>query len=396
MTSALGKVANRAFCRACGADDLEAFYEVASIPSQTCVLLDTADDAAAYPTGGIELAFCKTCGFIQNTAFDQNKVDYSQPTEESQAFSPEFQRFAANLASTLIERHRLEDKVVLEIGCGKGDFLSLLAERGIGEGIGIDPGYLPNRQVDGAKLSFMKDWYGPDDVHLTADLVLTRHLLEHVPNVAEFTGWLLDSTAATPGGALFTEVPDTRRVLREGAFWDVYYEHCSYFTVGSLARMLRSAGLHIEHLELAYNGQYLLADGIPGETGPPDPIEEPVDELAADVAGFATHAAQQVEEWRTRIDDLVGRGDQVAVWGGGSKAVAFLAAVATGAPGVTVVDINPHKQGKFLPGSAIEVEPPQVLVVKEPQLVVPMNPIYEGEIRSDLTAMGLDTEVVSL
>ena len=380
-------------CRACGGGDIESFYEVASIPSQTCVLLDTAEEAASYPTGSIVLGFCRDCGFIQNTVFDPEDIDYSQPTEESQAFSPEFQRFAAALASDLVEGHRLEGRTVLEVGCGKGDFLQLLAERGIAEGVGIDPGYLPNREVDGATLRFSRHWYGPDDVGLTGDLVLTRHLLEHIPNVAEFTGWLMASTRASPGAGLFTEVPDVRRVLREGAFWDIYYEHCSYFTLGSLGRMLRDAGLRLDRLEMGFGDQYLLADGVPGEMTDPHPAEEPVDELAVEVAGFATEAAQRVADWRARIEHQDGH---VAVWGGGSKAVAFLAAVGADAGAVTVVDINPHKKGKFLPGTAVEVEPPQVLVDRRPELVIPMNPIYESEIRRDLASMGLDPAVIPL
>jgi SAM-dependent methyltransferase len=382
-------------CRACDRPGPEVFYEVESIPSQTCVLLDSASAAASYPTGSIELAFCRNCGFIQNNVFDPNVVDYSQPTEESQAFSPEFQRFAGDLASRLVERHGLEGRRVLEVGCGKGDFLLLLAERGIAEGIGIDPGYLPNREVDGARLEFIKDWYGPDLRHLTADLVVSRHLLEHIPNVAEFTGWLTSSAAATPDAGLFTEVPDVRRVLREGAFWDVYYEHCSYFTLGSLGRMLRRQGLSLERLETGFGGQYLLADAIPGAMAEPHPAEESVAELGADVAVFRAHAEAQVKAWHDRIEDLQRRGEQVAVWGGGSKAVAFLAAVGA-ISAITVVDVNPHKQGRFLPGSAAEVEPPGVLTDRKPSLVIPMNPIYEDEIRNDIAAMGLDPAVISL
>ncbi|GMQ86124.1 MAG: class I SAM-dependent methyltransferase [Acidimicrobiia bacterium] len=380
-------------CRACGGADIEPFYEVASIPSQTCVLLDTAEEAAAYPTGSIALGFCTDCGFIENTVFDPQDIDYSQPTEESQAFSPEFQRFAAALASDLVERHRLEGRTVLEVGCGKGDFLQLLARSGIANGIGIDPGYLPNREADGAALRFVREWYGPDDVGLTGDLVLSRHLLEHIPNVAEFAGWLVASTRASPGAGLFTEVPDVRRVLREGAFWDVYYEHCSYFTLGSLGRMLRKTGLRLERLEMGFGDQYLLADAVPGDMTDPHPAEEPVADLAVDVAGFATEAAQRVADWRATIERQDGH---VAVWGGGSKAVAFLAAVGAAAGAVTVVDINAHKQGKFLPGTAIEVKPPRVLVARNPQLVIPMNPIYESEIRSDLATMGLDPAVIPL
>ena len=383
-------------CQACGAGDLEPIYEVASIPTQTCVLLDTAAAAAAYPTGSIMLGFCGDCGFIQNTRFDPESIDYSQPTEESQAFSPEFQRFATGLASELVERHDLEDKTVFEVGCGKGDFLQSLAERGIAKGIGIDPGYLPNREVDGAGLRFIKDWFGPGNAELTGDLVLTRHLLEHIPNVSEFIGWLLVSTRASPGAAMFTEVPDVRRVLREGAFWDVYYEHCSYFTLGSLGRTLRRTGLHLDRLEMGFGNQYLLADGVPGESSDPHPAEESVDELAAEVADFAMEAERMVGDWRRRIEAVLDGDGLVVVWGGGSKAVAFLAALGVAPDAITVVDINPHKQGKFLPGTAIEVEPPRVLVDRNPQLVIPMNPIYEGEIRTELIAMGLSSTVKPL
>lgn len=386
----------RSICRACGSASPEPFYEVRSIPTQTCVLLETATEAAAYPTGRIELAFCGSCGFIQNNDFDATKVDYSQPTEESQAFSPEFTRFADDLAARLVERHALDGDRVLEVGCGKGDFLELLVEHGVATGIGIDPGYLPNREVSTGSLEFIKDWFGPTYTHLTGNLVLTRHLLEHVPNVAEFTGWLLDSVVATPGAALFTEVPDVLRVLREGAFWDIYYEHCSYFTLGSLGRMLRAGGLRLHGLETGFGDQYLLADGVPGRSSTPEDAEEPIEVVAAQVSGFATHATEQVAMWTERVSEQIALGEPVVVWGGGSKAVAFLAALGISDDRVTVVDINPHKQGKFLPGTGIEVKPPTSLKELDPRLVIPMNPIYAQEIRADLSSMSLEPEVVAL
>ena len=79
-------------------------------------------------------------------------------------------------------------------------------------------------------------------------------------------------------------------------------------------------------------------------------------------------------------------GSEVVVWGASSKAVAFIAAIGLRP---RVVDINPHKQGKWLPGVALEVLAPQVLTDLDPGLVIPMNPIYTDEITSDLVAMGL-------
>lgn len=382
-------------CRACGADGLRAFYEVEGVPAQTCVLLDTQADAERFPMGEILLAFCATCGFIQNVRFVPEFVDYSKPTEESQAFSPRFTEFATGLADSLVDRNDLVGKSVLEVGCGKGDFLELLAERDISSALGIDPGYLPNRdQRDGRDVEYRRERYGADDTHLTGDLVLTRHLMEHVPNVGEFFGWLAESAANTEGSVVFTEVPDTARVLAEGAFWDVYYEHCSYFTIGSLARAIRAAGMTVTRLWYGFDDQYLLAESIPKSGGVSLDIEDTPEEVAELVAHFGEEATASVRRWKSTIEEVQANRGSVAVWGGGSKAVAFLTSV--GASDVSVVDINPHKQGKWLPGAAVEVQPPETLKETQPDLVIPMNPIYVAEITRDLDEMGLSPRIEAL
>lgn len=391
--------ADQAACAVCGSAGMEAFYEVSGIPTQSCVLLDSASEALAYPAGDLLLALCPECGFIQNVRFDPALVDYSKPTEESQAFSGRFQAFARELAARLVERHDLVGRSVLEVGCGKGDFMHLLAEAGIGSGIGIDPGFLPDR-LDGetGPVTFIRDWYDERHMSLTADLVVTRHLLEHVPNVGEFLAWLVTSTASTPGARLFTEVPDVARVLDEGAFWDVYYEHCSYFTLGSLGRALRRAGLALEDLELAFDGQYLLSSAVPSADGSVHSAEEPVSQLAPLVTSFARLAATSRARWSTRIDDVLEGGGRVCLWGGGSKAVAFLTTLGLEADPdkLLVVDINTHKQGRWLPGTSICVSPPERLQVEPPELVVPMNAAYVDEITADLDTMGLSPQVVAV
>lgn len=382
-------------CQACGSTGLIGFYEAKRIPAQTCVLLDDRTAAENYPTGSLLLGFCTACGFIQNTRFDLSLVDYSQPTEESQAFSATFNQFAEALAAELVDRYQLAGKSVVEIGCGKGDFLRLMAEKGIGSGTGIDPGYLPNREYLGnAQLTFERSKYGGDDQDRTADLVLTRHLMEHVPNVGEFFGWLRSSTAATDGASLVTELPDVARVLKEGAFWDVYYEHCSYFTLGSLARTIRHSGMSVDFLKLGFQDQYLIAGSTPGQPGSSEPNEEPIGELALLVESFASTASQARRQWLSRIQAIKDGGGHVAIWGGGSKAIAFVTTLEIDS--VAVVDINPHKQGKWLPGTSIEVSSPDVLVELNPDLVIVMNPIYETEIRSSLDDMGLTPSVVSV
>lgn len=384
--------ARAARCAVCGAEGLDAFYGVDGVPTQSCVLLDSESEAAAYPAGDLLLALCRQCGFIQNVRFESAIVDYSKPTEESQAFSGRFQAFAGDLATRLVERHGLVGGSVLEVGCGKGDFMRLLSDRGVSSGVGIDPGFLPGR-VDGdsGEIRFVRDWYDERHVELTADLVLTRHLLEHVPNVGEFLSWLVVSTQRTPGAPLFTEVPDVARVLDEGAFWDVYYEHCAYFTLGSLGRALRHAGLRVDELELAFDDQYILASAVPAPGAEPHPAEEPVSAIVPKVDSFAQVAARSRAAWLARVKDVIDGGGRVCIWGGGSKAVAFLTTLGLTdhADQLLVVDINTHKQGKWLPGTQTPVSPPARLATEPPHLVIPMNSVYVDEIRADLERMGL-------
>ncbi|MEX0865252.1 MAG: class I SAM-dependent methyltransferase [Acidimicrobiia bacterium] len=392
--AALAEEAERLFCNACGSSGLVAFYEVVDVPTQTCLLLDDRSEAASYPLGDVLLALCERCGFIQNVRYDPDLIDYSMPTEESQAFSPRFAKFAGWLADEMVERYRLEGRTVLEVGCGKGDFLTLLGSKGIGHGLGIDPGFLPERvKVAAGEVEFRREWYGPETLSMTADLVITRHFMEHMPNVGEFFSWLRQSVSATPGASLFTEVPDVGRILREGAFWDVFYEHCSYFTLGSLARALRTSGFKVNWLQLGFEDQYLLAGATVG--GGQESVhhgEESAPQIAMMVESFASNAADSLSRWRRRIDAVTDQGGRIALWGGASKTVSFISAL--GLTDVTVVDINPYKQGKWLPGIAIEVQEPAVLLKSRPDLVVPMNPIYTDEIKTDLATMGLEPMVV--
>jgi len=379
-----------AICNSCGATRLVGFYEARSLPTQTTVLLESQADAEAYPVGDLLLGFCSECGFIQNTLFEPQLVNYSQPTEESQAFSPKFQSFARELADHLMDRFQLRGKTIFEVGCGKGDFLALLAARGIGHGIGMDPGFLPNRQLDNSILEFVREEYGAAHVDMTGDLIVARHFMEHVPNVGDFFGWLAKSVAATSGGVLYVEVPDTTRVLEEGAFWDVYYEHCSYFTVASLDAAMRRAGLRPTQIELGYENQYLMAEAVVEPTEWAQ-SEADVRSLETSVVSFVKRVGSTIGSWRKKIGSHLESGDPVVLWGGSSKAVAFLSTIGIGP--VSVVDINPHKQGMWLPSVAVEVQSPEVLQNLRPGLVIPMNSIYVEEIQEDLSRLGLGPEI---
>ncbi len=77
------------------------------------------------------------------------------------------------------------------------------------------------------------------------------------------------------------------------------------------------------------------------------------------------------------------------LWGSGSKAVAYLTGLAVGTEVEAVIDINPHKAGKYLAGTGHRIEAPEALVDIRPDVVLVMNPVYRDEIARSLAAMGL-------
>ena len=113
------------------------------------------------------------------------------------------------------------------------------------------------------RLRFIRDFYGPAYADLQADYVCCRHTLEHIGDVADFMRLVRQPIGDRADVAVFFELPDTERVLLEAAFWDIYYEHCSYFTPGSLARLFRRTGFEPRRLWKAYDDQYLMIEARP-------------------------------------------------------------------------------------------------------------------------------------
>ena len=114
---------------------MQVFYEVLHIPVHSVLLMPTRERALNYPRRDLKLGFCPKCGFIANTVFDPTVHEYSSSCEESQGFSPTFNAFSRSLAKRWVEDYDLKGKSILEIGCGKGEFLVQM----VGEGM-VQPG----------------------------------------------------------------------------------------------------------------------------------------------------------------------------------------------------------------------------------------------------------------
>jgi hypothetical protein len=199
-----------------------------------------------------------------------------------------------------------------------------------------------------------------------------------------------------PDTVVFFQVPDLTRILRECAFWDIYYEHCSYFAAGSLARLFRRTGFRVLETWTAYNDQYLMIEARPANAVEPstDETGEDVRALWGQVASFADHCSAKIESWKKDLAGMKQRHKKVVIWGGGSKGVTFLTTLGVTDEIAYAVDLNPHKRGTFMAGTGHEVVSPGFLRDYRPDVVIVMNPVYMEEVSRDLRDMGLEPRLI--
>jgi SAM-dependent methyltransferase len=377
---------------------MRVFYSVDRAPAHSVLLMPAREQAINYPHGRIDLGFCSTCGFISNLSFDPGLHEYSSQYEETQGYSPTFNAFHRRLAEDLIERYGLRGKEVIEIGCGKGEFLSLLCEIGNNRGVGFDPSFVEGRAagriVDG--IEFVKDFYSEKYADYTADFVCCKMTLEHIQDTAGFISTVRRSIGERRDTVVLFQVPEVTRIFQEIAFWDIYYEHCSYFSEASLGRLFARCGFRVEKQWFDYGNQYLMIEARPGDAGDVRPALWPVADVAASVATFEVQCARRLAYWKRLVSELRASGSRAVLWGGGSKAVAFLTTLGVTDEIPYAVDINPNKHGTYLAGSGQEIVAPEVLKQYKPELVILMNPMYRDEVGRSLAEMNVDADLVSV
>jgi SAM-dependent methyltransferase len=382
-------------CPSCNTLGMKIFYEAKSVPINSCLMFSTKQEAISFPRGDVVLGFCKSCGFISNLTFDSSKVDYASLAPEEQGFSATFSAYAQKLVSRLINTYDLNNKRVSEIGCGRGDFLAMLCELGNNYGVGIDPssisGGVQSKALD--RMVFIRDYFSERYAQQLGDFVCCRHTLEHIPNTAQFINSVRRSIG-THNTPVFFEVPDIDRILNEVAFWDIYYEHCSYFNLTSLGQLFRFCNFEVTNLVKDYFDQYLLIEAKPVNQPSSKVFDkgESVEETAKMVALFSAKCQNKLSTWKKELKRIKDEKKRAIIWGSGSKCVAFMTTLEIQEEVQYIVDINPHRHGKFIPGIGKQIVSPQFLKDYKPEKIIVMNPVYCTEIKKMVEDMDIKAE----
>lgn len=394
----ISKKSNPESCIVCGSTILEPLISITQMPVHCNILWQTRQDALDAPKGEIELAYCKNCKHIFNLKFEPELTDYSEVYDNSLHFSPTFQNYADSLAKGLIERYDLHRKEIIEIGSGQGEFLNVLCELGGNRGTGFDPSYTFDTEFDpgSENIKFVQDFYSEKYAGYQGDFYCSRHVLEHLYEPRKFIEILANAVRPREGALVYLEVPNALFTFHNLSIWDIIYEHPSYFSQDSLAFLLNAGGFNILDLDIAYGEQFLYATAqIKNRENDYNKYGQLLfGDMDILMDSFQGKFKAKCLSWGRLIGKIVERHECLIVWGAGSKGVTFLNLFADLNAVEIVVDINPRKWGKFIPGTGQLIVPPDYLAEYQPDKIVVMNPIYKNEIQSMIEELNIRAEIL--
>jgi len=316
-------------------------------------------------------------GLVENQHFDPALVEYDEQYQNDQTESAVFRAHMAEVIEILKEFGPRQSRLV-EVGCGKGQFVEMLMLDCHFQVTGYDAAYQGfNPNIHSRYLS--------EGERIKCDLVVLRHVLEHVQDPYNFLRMLKEIFGNIP---IYCEVPDFDWILDSQAFFDVTYEHVNYFNQKSLKSLFGGNVLRIGRL---FGEQYLFVVARLGDLSAAFAEQYSVEENWE-----ALDFYQLFPSFHSQLDKLE-RQETVRrfyIWGAATKGCLFayhLANLGSQRERLGfVVDINPAKWSKFVPGTSIPIHSPEYLFksIEPSDAVIVANPNYEIEVRTLLANQG--------
>lgn len=383
-------------CPLCGNTDFEIFLDRRGVPVHQNLLMRNREAARKILRGDLRMAVCPRCGFVWNQAFDVAKLAYGEDYDNTQELSPFFASYLKSLAGYLVEDCGVRHSRIVEVGCGKGGFIRSLVEYPASGNVGrgYDPSYLGPAETCDGRLVFEQRYYGADCVSVPADVVVCRHVIEHVTDPLAMLYSVRAALTEHASARVYFETPCVDWILENGVFWDFFYEHCSLFNASSLAYAFRKAGFEVKAVRHVFRGQYLwLEAGLCSEKE----VVSPNAGLTIDLArSFNKEEQRYRDQWLARVRALA-TGGRVALWGAGAKGVSFANLIDPDCELIDcVVDVNPAKTGNYLPGTGHPIVNYADLAPRGITDVINMNPNYLEENKAILAQLGIRANLMDV
>jgi len=313
----------------------------------------------------LDIYQCASCGLVQS---GNAPVPYYREVVRAAAFSAEMKNFRREQFAAFVRDYGLQGKKLIEVGCGRGEYLSLLRETGVdaygieyaapsvahclAQGLNVTPGF-----VDSAD-------YTIQDAPFDAFAVL--NFLEHWPDPNAGLSGVARNLGE--GGIGLVEVPNFDMILQKNLFTEFISDHLCYFMRDTLEALLRLNGFDVLECNAVWHGYILSAVVRKRKT--------------CDVSAFADSRLKLQHEFRNFIQQHGAQG--IAIWGAGHQALATIALLELAGEISYVVDSAPFKQGKFTPASHIPIVAPERLNTHPVGSIIVMAASYSDEVAQNI------------
>lgn len=376
-------------CRFCGTELRQTFVDLGLTPlSNSFLTLEQLNQKeAVYP---LHARVCEKCFLVQLEEFETPESIFSDYAYFS-SYSESWLRHARAYSEAMINRFDLNSgSQVVEIASNDGYLLQYFLKQDIPV-LGIEPAANVAAAAEQKGIPTLTKFFG---VSLatelraegrSADLLLGNNVLAHVPNLNDFVAGL--KILLKPNGVITMEFPHLMRLISGNQFDTIYHEHFSYFSFLTVEEIFARHGLRLFDVEeLSTHGGslriYAQHQESAGRETTSRVAQLKLSELEAGARRLETFQTfgKQTEETKRALLDFLGKvkreGGSVVGYGAPAKGNTLLNYCDIGRDIIDyTVDLNPHKQGRFLPGSHIPIYSPDRINETRPDyvMILPWN-----------------------
>lgn len=384
-------------CPLCESKLVTTFLSRDNVPVLSNVIMDSYKSAISSKRGKIKLAICTECEFIFNQAFEPDLVKYGLNYDNTQTCSPVYNEFFNDLVNYLVQKKDIRNSIIVEIGCGKGDFLRKVVETGEGNtGYGFDPSYKESNNHNNQKIHIQSCYYDPElTSNMEINAIICRHVIEHIPDPINLISSLKLGLKNSYQTKIFFETPSIEWMLKNGLIWDFGYEHCSYFTANSFRFLFESCGFSVTNVRNVFNGQNLWLEATNEIKHYKTKIKKHqnifgiIEEFSKKETKISSHLNQ--------IIPILKKNGNIAIWGAAGKGVIFVNYIDPNHKLIDyLIDINPKKQGKFVAGTGHQIISIDEIRKHNIKTAIIVNPLYYNEIKSTVSQHNLGIDLIDL